>query len=124
MNNKTLLSLPKEERPRERLLNVGAENLSTTELLAIIPSTGTQGSNVLEIAQEWYLHKLNGEYAIMEEPNPYAVLEAGAEDISRNKAIQRMKRMLIEDIFKGPDVYIWDSLSGQAQIPGTRNFRY
>ena len=44
--------LPKEERPRERLLKVGAENLSTTELLAIILSTGTQGSNVLEIAQE------------------------------------------------------------------------
>lgn len=52
MNKKTLLSLPKEERPRERLLKVGAENLSTIELLAIILSTGTQGSNVLEIAQE------------------------------------------------------------------------
>lgn len=33
-------------------MKVGAENLSTTELLAIILSTGTQGSNVLEIAQE------------------------------------------------------------------------
>lgn len=53
----------------------------------------------------WYLHKLNGEYAIIEEPNPYAVLEAGAEDISRNEAIQRIERMLIEDIFKDPDVY-------------------
>ena len=71
----------------------------------------------------WYLHKLNGEYAIMEEPNPYAVLEAGAEDISRNEAIQRMERMLIEDIFKGPDVYIWDPISGQTQIQDTRNFR-
>ena len=50
--NKTLLSLPKEERPRERLLKVGTENLSTAELLAIILSTGTQGSNVLEVAQE------------------------------------------------------------------------
>jgi hypothetical protein len=71
----------------------------------------------------WYLHKLNGEYAIMEEPNPYAVLEAGAEDISRDEAILRMERMLIEDIFKGPDVYMWDSISGQTQIPDTRNFR-
>lgn len=71
----------------------------------------------------WYLHKLNGEYAIMEEPNPYAVLEAGAEDISRDEAILRMERMLIEDIFKGPDVYIWDSISGQAQIQDNHNFR-
>ena len=71
----------------------------------------------------WYLHKLNGEYAIMEEPNPYAVLEAGAESISRNEAIQRMERMLIEDIFKGPDVYLWDSISGHTQIPDGRNFR-
>lgn len=71
----------------------------------------------------WYLHKLNGEYAIMEEPNPYAVLEAGAEDISRDEAILRMERMLIEDIFKGPDVYIWDSISGQTQIQDNHNFR-
>ena len=58
----------------------------------------------------------------MEEPNPYAVLEAGAESVSRNEAIQRMERMLIEDIFKGPDVYIWDSISGQTQIRDSRNF--
>jgi hypothetical protein len=59
----------------------------------------------------------------MEEPNPYAVLEAGAEDMSRDDAILRMERMLIEDIFKGPDVYIWDSISGQTQIQDNHNFR-
>lgn len=48
----TLLSLPKEERPRERLARYGAEVLSTAELLAIILGSGTRGSSVLQLAQQ------------------------------------------------------------------------
>jgi len=32
----TLHDLPKEERPRERLKKVGADNLSLAELLAVV----------------------------------------------------------------------------------------
>jgi len=46
----TVHDLPPDERPRERLRNEGAENLSQTELLAIILRTGTQRDNVLELA--------------------------------------------------------------------------
>ena len=42
--------IPKEERPRERLLKVGKENLSNEELLSIIIKTGTYGISVKEIA--------------------------------------------------------------------------
>lgn len=42
--------MPIDERPRERLRNEGAENLSQTELLAIILRTGTQQDNVLELS--------------------------------------------------------------------------
>ena len=42
--------IPKEERPRERLLKVGKENLSNEELLSIIIKTGTYGISVNEIA--------------------------------------------------------------------------
>lgn len=42
--------MPVDERPRERLRNEGAENLSQTELLAIILRTGSQQDNVLELS--------------------------------------------------------------------------
>jgi DNA repair protein RadC len=42
--------IPVDERPRERLRNEGAENLSQTELLAIILRTGTHQDNVLELS--------------------------------------------------------------------------
>jgi len=38
------------ERPRERLVTVGAHKLSTAELLAIILRTGTAGENALTLA--------------------------------------------------------------------------
>ena len=34
--------IPKNERPRERLLKYGVENLSNEELLSIIIKTGTK----------------------------------------------------------------------------------
>jgi len=47
----TLHDLPEAERPRERLKNVGVDNLSLTELLALIIEKGRKNENVLNIAQ-------------------------------------------------------------------------
>ena len=44
----TLKDLPPDSRPRERLARLGAENLSTAELLAIILRTGSRGRTALE----------------------------------------------------------------------------
>lgn len=44
--------LPKIERPRERLIAKGAENLRDSELLAILLRTGRTGKNVIEIANQ------------------------------------------------------------------------
>lgn len=41
-----------DERPRERLLEKGAESLSNTELLAIMLNSGTGNKNVMELARE------------------------------------------------------------------------
>jgi DNA repair protein RadC len=43
--------MPPAERPRERLLQKGAECLRTPELLAILLRTGTTGRPVLELAE-------------------------------------------------------------------------
>lgn len=50
--NFTIKELPETERPRERLKQIGAENLSDKELLAIILKTGTKNKNVTELALE------------------------------------------------------------------------
>ena len=44
--------LPIEERPRERLKQVGIKNLSDKELLSIILKTGRKGKNVNELSIE------------------------------------------------------------------------
>jgi len=48
--------LPKSERPRERLAELGAEALRTAELIAILLRTGMKGRSAIQIADE-LLHK-------------------------------------------------------------------
>jgi len=44
--------LPKVERPREKLISKGPQNLKDEELLAILFRTGREGKNVLELAKQ------------------------------------------------------------------------
>ncbi len=48
--NIRIKDIPLSERPRERLTQLGAEALSSSELLAIILRTGTEKENVIELA--------------------------------------------------------------------------
>ena len=48
----TIRQIPKTERPRERLKEIGVKNLSNKELLAIILKNGTKEKNVNELALE------------------------------------------------------------------------
>ena len=43
--------LPEKERPREKMLRLGARGLSDAELLAILLRTGTVEESALSIAQ-------------------------------------------------------------------------
>lgn len=43
--------LPPDERPREKLMRHGAEVLSTSELLAVVLGSGTEGQSALELAR-------------------------------------------------------------------------
>lgn len=45
-----LSSLHNDERPREKLLRLGPESLSTAELLAVILRTGRHGEDVIELS--------------------------------------------------------------------------
>lgn len=48
----TIREMPKVERPREKLIEKGPENLKDEELLAILLRTGTREKNVLDLAKE------------------------------------------------------------------------
>jgi len=47
-----IMDLPKNERPRERLLRYGADTLSNAELLAVILRTGTRKENIVTLSNK------------------------------------------------------------------------
>lgn len=55
MKKLTMKNLPINERPYEKLMNNGAENLSDSELLAIVIKSGTKEMTSLEISQRLLL---------------------------------------------------------------------
>jgi len=51
-NKYRIKDLPKIDRPREKLISKGTQNLKDEELLAILLRTGREGKNVLELARQ------------------------------------------------------------------------
>lgn len=51
-----LKNLPKCDRPRERMLQHGAESVATVELIAIVLGSGVKGKSVLLLANEILSH--------------------------------------------------------------------
>lgn len=49
--NYTIKSIPVDDRPQEKLLKYGANNLSNSELIAVILRTGSKEENVVKLAQ-------------------------------------------------------------------------
>lgn len=84
-----LTKLPVEERPRERLLRLGGEALSLTELLAICLGQGTQGTPVLHLAEQLlsYFGSLS------------ALLEASTSQLMEVKGIGEAKAAQLKAIF-------------------------
>ena len=56
-----IADLPKDDRPRERLLRLGPTSLSDAELLALFINTGIPGENAIQVAQR--LLKTHGSLA-------------------------------------------------------------
>ncbi|RDW21661.1 JAB domain-containing protein [Oceanobacillus chungangensis] len=52
----TIKDVPKEERPRERLLSLGSEHLSNQEILAILIGSGTREEPVMALSNRILMH--------------------------------------------------------------------
>jgi DNA repair protein RadC len=76
--------LPKSDRPREKLIENGSENLKDKELLAILLGTGTEGKNVIEVAEQ-----ILGKYPLKK------ILNLQYEDLVKIKGINSAKACTI-----------------------------
>jgi len=82
----TIRDLPKEERPRERLVKFGEQNLSAQELLQIILGRGIAGESIAVTAQ-----KLLSHFGDLEK-----LSEASIEELSSIKGIGLAKAAQIK----------------------------
>ena len=82
----TVRDLPQSDRPRERLLRLGPEALSSAELLAIIMRTGAMGDSVLMTSQ-----KLLSEFG-----NLQSIAQASVAEICRVRGIGEAKAIEIK----------------------------
>jgi DNA repair protein RadC len=56
MRYRSIKKWPEDERPRERLLKIGASELSSAQLLAIILTTGSRDKSAIELSRELLIH--------------------------------------------------------------------
>ena len=86
--------IPQQDRPRERLLRLGAAALSDAELLAVLLGSGCRGKSALDLGSE-LLSQFGSIRGIISQPQPilcqlpginaasYALIQACHELISR-----------------------------------------
>jgi DNA repair protein RadC len=81
--------LPVNERPRERLAELGAEALRDAELIAILLRTGTKGRSAVQIADELVLR-----FGAL-----HALARASLKDLCEVKGIGRDKAIALKSAF-------------------------
>jgi DNA repair protein RadC len=100
----SIKELPRTERPRERLKQLGARALSVSELLAIVLGTGAGGRSTLALAQD-ILMQVDGSLRRIA-AQPVATLTAGrgmgpARAIIIHAALELGRRMASEEREEG-----------------------
>ena len=83
-------NLPNSERPYEKLEMYGAENLSNSELLAIIIKTGTKEDSSINIAQK--ILAMKGNYP----DNLRFLQDVSIEELKQIKGVGRVKAIQIK----------------------------
>ncbi len=81
--------LPKSERPRERLIEHGADKLSSAELISIILNTGIKGESVIMISQR----------LLMKFGSLKGIMDASLEDLKQIKGLGEAKATKIKASF-------------------------
>jgi DNA repair protein RadC len=83
MSNLLIRDMPEHERPRERLVEHGADALRNAELIAILLRTGMKGTSAIQIAEQ-LLHK----FTSLDRLARASLAElSGVKGVGRDKAI-------------------------------------
>ena len=86
----TVRDLPASDRPRERLKRLGAEALSTAELIACITGSGTRGDSVVMTSQ-----KLLSEFG-----NLQNIAAASIQELSKSRGIGEARAIQLKAAFE------------------------
>jgi DNA repair protein RadC len=89
MTGMRLKDQPVSERPRERLVALGADALSSAELVAILLRTGLKGANALEVARQ----------LVQKFGSLQALAQAPLDDLQTVKGIGRDKAVTLAAAF-------------------------
>lgn len=101
--NFKIYDIPKDERPREKLINYGVGSLDDSELLALLLRTGQKGENALELSKR-LLCEVNGVEGIFNASlitlmNIKGIKEAKASQIiAACELYRRAKRASLKDL--------------------------
>src|SRR5882724_1750314 len=89
MTTQLIREMAPQERPRERLLQLGATALKTAELLAILIRTGTKGFSAVQVGEQ-LLQKFNSLEALS---------RASIDEIARVKGVGPTKAIELKAAF-------------------------
>ena len=103
MMSRIISDWPLEERPREKLLDRGANTLSDAELLAIFLRTGTRGLTAVDLARQ-LLDEFGGLQPLMDASETKFCLHRGlgrAKYAQLQAVLEMARRHLFENIRRG-----------------------
>ncbi len=113
MSDNSIKQWPEEERPRERLLKLGAGGLSTAQLLAIILRMGSRDKSAIELAREILL-----KFGSLRE-----IEDATVAEFSEIKGIGSAKVAQLKAAFELGKRLMQISGDGAVQNPSFKNSR-
>lgn len=101
--------LPRESRPREKLLSRGAKALSDAELLAIFLRTGIKGMNAIELA----------DYLITEFGSLRKLLTCQKEEFCHYKGLGEAKYVQLQAVLEMVQRYLAETMKQGEALSGS-----
>ena len=101
-----IIDWPEAERPREKLLQRGADALTDAELLAIFLRTGSKGITAIDLA-----YNLLSQFASLRN-----LFNADLEDFSKTKGVGPAKYVQLQAVLEMSKRYLDETLARQSAI--------
>lgn len=108
-----IIDWPEAERPREKLLNRGAQALTDAELLAIFLRTGTKGLSAIDLA-----YQLLNEFSSLRN-----LFNASLEDFSKTKGIGPAKYVQLQAVLEMSTRYLRETIERKSVISSPHDTR-